>query len=58
VAAVCADLAARGFAAVEAYPEIEAREDATSSATAEFWLGTGFLLAVADDRFPVMRREL
>jgi GNAT superfamily N-acetyltransferase len=58
VTAVCDDLAGRGFAAVEAYPEIGAREDATSSATPEFWLATGFSMAVADDRYPVMRRDL
>jgi GNAT superfamily N-acetyltransferase len=58
VAAVCEDLAGRGFAAVEAYPEIGAREDATSSATPSFWADAGFEMAVADDRFPVMRREL
>ena len=58
VAAVCDDLAARGFAAVEAYPEIGAREDATSSATPQFWVEAGFRMAVDDDRYPVMRREL
>ena len=58
VAAVCDDLAARGFAAVEAYPEIGAHEDATSSATPDFWVKAGFQLAVEDDRYPVMRREL
>ena len=58
VAAVCEDLAARGFAAVEAYPEVGARADATSAATPAFWLGCGFEMAVDDDRFPVLRREL
>jgi GNAT superfamily N-acetyltransferase len=58
IAAVCGDLAERGFAAVEAYPEIGAREDATSSATPAFWVAAGFTMAVSDDRFPVMRREL
>lgn len=58
VEAVCEDLAARGFAAVEAYPERGTRPDATSAATPEFWLGCGFLLAVDDVRFPVVRREL
>jgi GNAT superfamily N-acetyltransferase len=58
VSAVCDDLAARGFAAVEAYPEIGTREDATSSASPAFWERAGFRLAVADDRYPVMRREL
>jgi hypothetical protein len=58
VAAVCDDLAGRGFAAVEAYPERGAPEDATSAATPEFWLAAEFGMAVEDERFPVMRREL
>ena len=58
VEAVCDDLAERGFAAVEAYPEAGARPDATSGATPGFWQTAGFSLAVADERFPVVRREL
>lgn len=58
VAAVCDDLASRGFSAVEAYPEAHARPDSTSAATVEFWLAAGFVLAVDDERFPVVRREL
>lgn len=58
VEAVCDDLAGRGFAAVEAYPEIGARPDATSGATPGFWSTAGFRLAVDDERFPVVRREL
>jgi hypothetical protein len=58
VEAICADLAGRGFAAVEAYPERGARPDATSAATPEFWLSVGFSLAVDDERFPVVRRDL
>ena len=58
VEAVCEDLAGRGFAAVEAYPERGARPDATSAATPEFWLTVGFEVAVDDERFPVVRREL
>lgn len=58
VAAVCADLAERGFAAVEAYPARGTRPDTTSAATPEFWLAAGFALAVEDERFPVVRREL
>jgi hypothetical protein len=58
VGAVCDDLAGRGFAAVEAYPERGARPDATSAATPEFWLTVGFRVAVDDERFPVVRREL
>jgi ribosomal protein S18 acetylase RimI-like enzyme len=55
---VCADLERRGFAAVEAYPAVGARPDATSAATAEFWVSVGFTIAAADERFPVLRREL
>ncbi len=58
VQAVCDDLASRGFAAVESYPEVGARPDATSAATPAFWEAAGFSLAIADERFPVMRREL
>jgi ribosomal protein S18 acetylase RimI-like enzyme len=58
VAAVCDDLAGRGFAAVEAYPERSTRPDATSAATPEFWVAAGFGIAVEDERFPVARREL
>lgn len=55
---VCDDLAARGFSAVEAYPEVGARPDATSGATTAFWQTVGFSLAVDDAHFPVVRREL
>jgi ribosomal protein S18 acetylase RimI-like enzyme len=55
---VCDDLGRRGFAAVEAYPEIGLRPDATSAATPGFWESVGFVVAAQDDRFPVMRREL
>ncbi len=55
---VCRDLAGRGFAAVEAYPEVHAPENATPAARPQFWLGAGFELAVDDERYPVMRREL
>ncbi|MFZ5854794.1 MAG: hypothetical protein ACOYXS_09905 [Chloroflexota bacterium] len=58
VEAVCDDLAGRGFAAVEAYPEAGARPDATSAASPAFWIAAGFVLAVDDERFPVVRREL
>jgi GNAT superfamily N-acetyltransferase len=58
VLAVVDDLAGRGFSAVEAYPEPEARPDATSAANPGFWRACGFELAVDDPRFPVMRREL
>lgn len=58
VEAVCDDLGGRGFAAVETYPAIGARPDATSAATPAFWISVGFVVAAPDDRFPVMRREL
>jgi GNAT superfamily N-acetyltransferase len=58
VEAVCDDLAGRGFAAVEAYPEPRALPDATSAASPAFWIGCGFSLAIDDEQFPVVRREL
>jgi ribosomal protein S18 acetylase RimI-like enzyme len=58
VAVVCEDLEGRGFAAVETYPEVGARPDATSAATPAFWESVGFVTAAPDERFPVMRREL
>ena len=58
VAEVCRDLAERGFAAVEAYPEARAVADATPAARPQFWIRAGFALAVDDERYPVMRREL
>jgi len=58
VAAVCDDLGRRGFAAVEVYPEVMAREDATPAARTEFWIRAGFRLAVDDDHYPVVRKEL
>ena len=58
VAAVCDDLAERGFTAVETYPEIGAQPDATSGATPEFWESVGFERAIDDERFPVLRRDL
>jgi ribosomal protein S18 acetylase RimI-like enzyme len=58
VEAICDDLADRGFTAVETYPEIGARPDATSAATPEFWESLEFRRAIADERFPVMRRDL
>ena len=58
VQAVCNDLEGRGFAAVEAYPELGTRPEATSGATPAFWEAAGFVRAIDDPRFPVMRREL
>ncbi len=56
--AVCTDLAQRGFAAVEAFPDLTLGENETSGARPAFWQTLGFTIAVDDDRFPVMRREL
>jgi GNAT superfamily N-acetyltransferase len=58
VEAVCDDLAGRGFAAVEVYPEVGAKADATSAASPAFWEGLGFGVAAPDERYPVLRREL
>ncbi len=58
VEAVCDDLASRGFSAVETYPEVGAKPDATSAAEPAFWTRLGFAVAAADDRYPVLRREL
>ncbi len=58
IAAVCEDLAGRGFSAVEAYPERHTQPEATSAGTPDFWVGCGFAIAVDDERFPVLRREL
>lgn len=58
IAAVCEDLAGRGFTAVETYPELGARADSTSAATPTFWESVGFRRAIDDERFPVMRRDL
>jgi GNAT superfamily N-acetyltransferase len=57
VAAVCDDLAGRGFAAAEAYPEAHAAEDVTPAAGVDLWFRAGFRLAVDDERYPVVRRE-
>ena len=58
IEAVCDDLAERGFAAVEAYPDVGVPEDATPAAQPAFWEGLGFVVAAPDERYPVMRREL
>jgi GNAT superfamily N-acetyltransferase len=58
VAAICEDLAGRGFAAVEAYPDLTQRPDETSAASPAFWMACGFSMAIDDERFPVMRLEL
>lgn len=55
---VCRDLAARGFSAVEAYPDLTLAENAASAARPGFWHELGFATAADDERYPVMRREL
>jgi len=54
----CRDLAERGFAAVEAYPDLTLPENESSGARPGFWHELGFATAVDDERYPVMRREL
>jgi ribosomal protein S18 acetylase RimI-like enzyme len=58
VEGVCEDLASRGFSAVEAYPDLTLPVDETSAARPVFWELCGFLVAINDERYPVMRREL
>ena len=58
VEAVTTDLATRGFAAIEAYPDLTLRPDEASAASPSFWQTCGFELAAEDARYPVMRREL
>lgn len=58
VEAVVVDLAGRGFAAVESYPDLALGVDEASAAHPAFWLSCGFDLAVDDERYPVMRRTL
>ncbi len=55
---IAADLATRGFSAVEAYPDLTLAPDEASAAAPSFWEACGFALAAADERYPVMRREL
>jgi len=58
ILAVCDDLSGRGFAAVETFPDLTLSTDEASAAVPDFWQGCGFHVAMADERFPVMRREL
>ena len=48
----------KGAAAVEAYPDLTRGDNETSGARPGFWHTVGFVTAVDDERFPVMRREL
>ncbi|MFV2062739.1 MAG: N-acetyltransferase family protein [Chloroflexota bacterium] len=58
VEAVCVDLAARGFAAIEAYPDLTLAADEASASHPDFWIGCAFVMAIDDERYPVMRRPL
>ena len=58
VADIARDLATRGFAAIEAYPDLTLTVDEASAASPGFWEACGFALAAPDERYPVMRREL
>jgi GNAT superfamily N-acetyltransferase len=58
ILAVCDDLSGRGFAAVETYPDLTLGAAEASAAIPAFWHRCGFHVAMQDDRFPVMRREL
>jgi hypothetical protein len=58
VLAVCDDLSTRGFAAVETFPDLTLGLLEASAAVPAFWQACGFHVAMPDDRFPVMRREL
>jgi GNAT superfamily N-acetyltransferase len=55
---IAADLAGRGFSAVEAYPDLTLAAEEASAANPAFWQACGFELAASDERYPVMRREL
>ncbi len=58
VEAVLRDLADRGFAATEAYPDLTLGSDEASAASPHFWQACGFEMAAADERYPVMRVDL
>ncbi len=58
IEAVIADLAERGFAAIETYPDQTLGADEASAASPAFWVRCGFATAAEDERYPVMRMEL
>ena len=58
VEAAVDDLASRGFAAVEAFPDLTLGTDEASAATPAFWMACDFEMAAPDERYPVMRRTL
>lgn len=55
---VLRDLTGRGFSAIEAYPDLTRGANETSGGQPSLWHGIGFVTAVDDERFPVMRLEL
>ena len=55
---IASDLAARGFAAVETYPDLTLAADQASAATPAFWESCRFTLVAQDERYPVLRLEL
>ena len=58
LAAVCDELDRRGIIAVESYPERAADPWVPSPGPAAVYEASGFVLAAADERYPVYRREL
>jgi GNAT superfamily N-acetyltransferase len=56
--AVLRDLTERGFSAIEAYPDLTRGANETSGGQPWLWHDLGFVTAVDDERFPVMRLEL
>ena len=58
IEAVLVDLEGRGFAAVETYPDLTLGVEQASAASPAFWQACGFELAVDDERYPVLRKEL
>jgi hypothetical protein len=58
VGVICTDLAARGFSALEAYPDLTLKANEASAADPDFWRSCGFTVAADDERYPVMRRDL
>ena len=58
IEAICDDLGRRGFSAVEAYPEVGARPTRRAPPRRRSGSPSGSGSAVADERFPVFRREL
>jgi GNAT superfamily N-acetyltransferase len=58
VRAVVDDLSARGFAAIEAYPDLTLGPAEASAASPRFWERCGFTTVADDERYPIVRIEL